>query len=181
VKNKTKLLLTTVIVLMSVGCENVTGPEVIDDARIFIPNARLPIDDNGYYHLELNNNTWQTLHRISGWVVDKDSVAVFGSYVGWISSHYWYLGDTLGYIVNTYLNNEGVYVAVDTSYIIGFDGMEVPTTNSSSRTNQEGEVNTMFAPVTTMRGDTVKVTAYWTDPYNSNDDYEGYTFEIVLD
>ena len=29
-------------------------------------DGRLPIDTNGYYHLELNQNTNQTIHTISG-------------------------------------------------------------------------------------------------------------------
>ena len=31
-------------------------------------DGRLPIDSNGYYHLELNQNTNQTIHTISGTV-----------------------------------------------------------------------------------------------------------------
>ena len=31
-------------------------------------DGRLPMDSNGYYHLELNQNTNQTIHRISGTV-----------------------------------------------------------------------------------------------------------------
>ncbi len=31
-------------------------------------DGRLPIDDNGYYHLELNQNTNQTIHTVSGTV-----------------------------------------------------------------------------------------------------------------
>ena len=179
-KNKTKLLLFTTIILISVGCEDITGPEDID-ARIFIPNARLPIDDNGFYHLELNEGSWQTLHRISGWMADQDSMALFGAYVGWNSSHYWILGDILGYIVHQGLTDDLIYVSYDTTYITGFDGMEVPTANASSRSNQSGEVNTMFAPVWSMIGDTVDVTARWTNPYVSEDDYEYYVFKIVLD
>ena len=31
-------------------------------------DGRLPMDSNGYYHLELNQNTNQTIHRVSGTV-----------------------------------------------------------------------------------------------------------------
>ena len=31
-------------------------------------NGQLPIDSNGYYHLELNQNTNQTIHTVSGTV-----------------------------------------------------------------------------------------------------------------
>ena len=180
-KNKTKLLLFTTIILISVGCEDITGPEASGDTVIFMPNARLPIDENGYYHMNLLEGSWQTLHRISGWTADQDTMATWGTYVGWHSSHYWFLGDTLGYIVDRGLTDDLIYVSYDTTYITGFDGMEVPTANASSRSNQSGEVNTMFAPVWSMIGDTVDVTARWTNPYVSEDDYEYYVFKIVLD
>ncbi len=75
----------------------------------------------------------------------------------WDSNLLWYLGDTLGYIVNQYLNDSGVYVSVDTSYIVGFDGMEVPISNSISYSNSSGEINNMIAPVRSMVGDTMRL------------------------
>jgi hypothetical protein len=39
----------------------------------------------------------------------------------------------------------------------------------------------MFAPVWSMRGDTVDVTARWINPSYSLDEYEYYVFKIVLD
>ncbi len=176
-KNKTKLLLFTTIILISVGCEDITGPEDID-ARIFIPNARLPIDDNGFYHLELNEGSWQTLHRISGWMADQDSMALFGAYVGWNSSHYWILGDILGYIVHQGLTDDLIYVSYDTTYITGFSDFLVPTINCCSYSNSDGEVNTMFGPVWTMRYDTVLVSVgYFDNSYN----FINQSIEIVLD
>ena len=139
-------------------------------------NPRLNVDDNGYYHLELSNN-WQTLHRLSGTAYIND-VPLEVLRVQWESSHYWYLGDTLGYIVNRYLTENGVYVSVDTSYVIGFNGMEVPTINPASYSNAEGEVNTMFAPVRTMKSDTVTIRMYfWNNDYKIVDE----SFYIVLD
>ena len=50
------------------------GCTVEDDIYIEPPiptldiDGRLPIDDNGYYHLELNQNTNQTIHTVSGTV-----------------------------------------------------------------------------------------------------------------
>ena len=176
-KNKMSLLLTIILVLMSVGCEDITGPEDID-ARIFIPNARLPIDDNGFYHLELNEGSWQTLHRISGWMADQDSMALFGAYVGWNSSHYWILGDTLGYIVHQGLTDDLIYVSYDTTYITGFSDFLVPTINCCSYSNSDGEVNTMFGPVWTMRYDTILVSVGYID-YSYN--VINQSIEIVLD
>ena len=122
-------------------------------------------------------DTWQTLHRLSGTAYIND-VPLEVLRVQWESSHYWYLGDTLGYIVNRYLTTEGVYVTIDTSYVTGFNGMEVPTINPASYSNGEGEVNTMFAPVQTMKSDTVTIRMYfWNNDYELIDE----SFYIVLD
>ena len=91
----------------------------------------------------------------------------------WESDLYWYLGDTLGYVITQYLNDNIVYVTVDTSYMIGFNGMEVPTSNRLSYSNSYGQLNNMIAPVKSMIGDTLRLTARW---------YDGEeTFNIVLD
>ena len=60
-------------------------------------------------------------------------------------------------VIWEHLNNSGVYVSVDTSYIIGFNGMEVPTSNSISYSNSSGEINNMIAPVRSMVGDTMRL------------------------
>ena len=75
----------------------------------------------------------------------------------WSSNLYWLLGDTLGYIVNQNLNDEGMYVSTDTSYITGFNGFEVQTINCCSYSNKYGEVNTMIGVVKQMIGDTMRV------------------------
>ena len=133
----------------------------------------LPLDMNGYYHLEIDRSRWQTIHRVSGVVTDDNHNFVENFWIEWDSDLYWVLGDTLGYIINRYLNNSGVYVSVDTSYIIGFSGMEVPTSNIISYSNSYGEFNNMIAPVRNMIGDTLRLTADW---FYSKD-----IIEIVLD
>jgi hypothetical protein len=40
---------------------------VLEEPTLVI-DGRLPIDDNGYYHLELNQDTNQTIHTVSGTV-----------------------------------------------------------------------------------------------------------------
>ena len=74
---------------------------------------------------------------------------------------YWYLGDTLGYFIRRVINADGHYVSLDTSYAIGFDGMEVPTINPASYSNGKGEINTMFAPIKIMVGDTAVVSVFY--------------------
>ncbi len=76
---------------------------------------------------------------------------------------YWYLGDTLGYVVKRGLTDNLVYVSYDTVYVTGFNGMEVPTSNQTSYSNSNGELNNMIAPIQTMVGDTMKLTANWHD------------------
>ena len=168
------------ICLLFISCEDQADKDGNNENEIeivFNLEPRLDQDNNGYYHLELNTTTFQTLHRLSGHIYgDGQPLDVVKFY--WESSHYWILGDTLGYIVNTGLTDQMVYVSIDTSYIIGFEGFEVPTINSSSYSNSEGEVNTMFGPVWTMRYDTVLVSVgYFTD-YTT---FESQSIEIVLD
>ena len=130
-----RLLFITCLFFFS--CKDQTnddGNNENDESYTIEIDARLPVDNNGNYHLTLERNNWQTLHRVSGHV-SSDGYAVENFWVEWDSNLLWYMGDTLGYIVNQFLNNSGVYVSVDTSYIIGFNGMEVPTSNSISYSN----------------------------------------------
>jgi len=122
-------------------------------------DTRLGIDSNGYYHLQLGQE-WQTLHRISGQVSEVANEYEL-TRVEWTSSHYWLIGDTLGYVVhqNWTLNDNGyLYLNNDTSYVTWFDGQEVTTINNASYSTMDGEINTMFAPVQTMEGDTITIT-----------------------
>jgi len=101
------------IFLIFFGCTDVFESLEEDDydedsnsSYIFEIEPRLPIDENGYYHLTLNRNSWQTLHRISGHVTNEDGSPVFYYWVEWESNLYWYLGDTLGYIVKRGLTDD---------------------------------------------------------------------------
>ena len=177
---KKALLLVVSLLFIFIGCENFTTNNDNNEDEIeavFNLDPRLDQDDNGYFHLELDPTSFQTIHRISGHIYgDGEPLDVVRFY--WESSHYWILGDTLGYIVNIGLTDQMVYVSIDTSYIIGFEGFEVPTINCCSYSNSEGEVNTMFAPVWTMRYDTVLVSVGYLN-YNYN--FISQSIEIVLD
>ena len=61
----------------------------------------------------------------------------------------------MGYIVNLYSNNNGIYVSKDTSYVYSFTGFEVPTTNYMSSSKQSGEIINRISPVKSMIGDTM--------------------------
>ena len=177
---KKALLLVVSLLFIFIGCENFTTNNDNNEDEIeavFNLDPRLDQDDNGYFHLELDPTSFQTIHRISGHIYgDGEPLNVVRFY--WESSHYWILGDTLGYIVNIGLTDQMVYVSIDTSYIIGFEGFEVPTINCCSYSNSEGEVNTMFAPVWTMRYDTVLVSVGY---INNNYNFISQSIEIVLD
>jgi hypothetical protein len=48
----------------------------------------------------------------------------------------------------------------DTTYITWFEGHEVPIVNSISYQTNDGEINTMIAPVRSMIYDTLSIRAY---------------------
>ena len=147
---KTLLLL----LLFCIGCEKQDA--IFHDEIEFVIEPGLEQDTNGYYHLPLNPEKLQTLHRISGHVYcDGEPLEVVR--FTWESSHYWVLNDTVGYIVQQGLTDDLVYVNYDTTYITGFSNFTVPTVNCCSYSNANGEVNTMFAPTRTMKLDTVVV------------------------
>lgn len=169
-KKRTRNLIRNILIgisaLLLIGCEDTYYEK--EPFISFDWDVRLPIDENGYYHLEMDRNNFQTLHRISGNVSEENIM------VNWESDLYWVLGDTLGYIVKSGYTDDLVYVAYDTVYVTGFEGELVRTTNWTSYSNSKGEINNMIAPVKTMIGDTLNVGAYY-----------GYelieVFSIVLD
>ena len=173
---KTLGVILSVVSLLIIGCsDNRIGNN--SDELFFDIDVRLPLDENGYYHLEMSRSTWQTLHRISGSVYTNDEPAELIRF-DWYSSHYWYIGDTLGYIVEYDLTGDLEYVGYDTSYVTWFNGSEVPTSNCCSYSNSDGEVNNMIAPVQSMIGDTITISYVYRDYSNSLN--EG-NVNIVLD
>ena len=91
-------------------------------------DGRLPIDDNGYYHLELNQNTHQTIHRITGVIPDYEFYQE-PMKVEWSSNLTWYLQ-----------NEWEVTTANPSSYVI------------------DGNVWNVIGPIYTMIGDTLILT-----------------------
>lgn len=138
-------------------------------------DARLPIDTNGLYHLVLLPGGVQTIHRISGRVsyagqpLHSGLTANEAIRVIWESSHYWRIDSPLVVIVQRSCPHRadvlcmyeisGHRPAQETVILPQFTGMEVPTVNCCSYSAADGEVNSMFAPVTWMAGDTVEITA----------------------
>ncbi len=171
--------------IMIQGCQD-KYPDYDDIELVY--NISLPQDENGFYHLPLTNN-WQTIKRLSARLISmhaenrdswqRDLVETIMVY--WESSHYWVLNDTLGYIVKRGLTDDLKYVNYDTVYVLGFGGQIVTTVNSQSYpTNIEPtiyEVNTVFAPVQSMAGDTVTV---WTYFWDLNTQYVEKQVQIIL-
>ena len=128
--------------------------------------------------MTLNNGTWQTVKTIYGHVY-RDGSPMNTLKFGWASSHYWVLNDTLGYIVDIGLNEQYQYIAYDTTFITGFSGFEVPCVNGSSYSREDGMVNTVIAPVKSMRGDTMTILYGWYDDWKGEE--KTGNFKVILD
>ena len=91
-----KLIRNTLLALsiFVIGCED--NQEIYDEIDL-VYNINLPVDDNGYYHLTINRNKWQTIHRFSGLVTDSNDKPLDVVRFEWTSNLYWVLGDTLGF------------------------------------------------------------------------------------
>ena len=156
-------------------------PNEEDKTSIYVYiNPRLPQDENGFFHLTLNRNKWQTIHRFSGLVTDEDDNPLDVVRFEWSSNLYWVLGDTLGYIIKSGLTDDMVYVSYDTIYVIGFSGQEVPTINPASYSNAKGEFNQMAGFVRNMIGDTARIeVSYGVREVTGNSNV--IRFSVVLD
>tara|TARA_Y100000385_G_C12828977_1_gene523668 strand:+ start:48 stop:677 length:630 start_codon:yes stop_codon:yes gene_type:complete len=131
------------------------------------PTYQLSKDSNGFYNLNLDRNTNQTIQRITGRILRNGYPLVdLGSgaqpkNINWESNLYWWLleGDTVANITYTYLNLfTGELVYVNLPPLINWKEVIVPTINENSYSNQEtGIVNTVIAPIQEMIGDTMKI------------------------
>ena len=176
VKRTINTLITLSVFNLFIGCGDVDNEL---EPITFQLDARLEIDNNGYYRLPLDMSNWQTLHRISGHLY-RSGRPMNVTKFGWSSNLYWLMGDTLGHVIaNNGLTDDLVYVAYDTTYITWFSGYEVPIVNGSSYSREDGEVNTMIAPVKSMLGDTATIYYGYHDPWTYEDTYG--EFYIIFD
>ena len=136
-------------------------------------------DDNDYFHLTIDRNNWQTLYRVRGIVKKNDVPEPFMKF-SWESNLYWELGDTLGYYIHRGLTDDLEYVSYDTTYVTGFEGTLVPTSNTTSVSGEDGEVSNMIAPVQSMIGDTLILSWVYYDWIYGNYAGEG-SISIILD
>ena len=116
-----------IVGLLLLSCD-VTDDNIIRLEPTLELDGRLPIDNNGYYRLELRQDVHQTIHAISGTVgntTDWDEPMK----VEWDSNLTWYLQ-----------NEWEVTTANPASYVV------------------DGKVNNVIGPVKTMVGDTLILT-----------------------
>ena len=159
-------ILTLVIgfgALMLTGCEK---DEILltDDYTLEL-NPRLDTTNDGYYRLKLNSsdNSEQTIHRISGSLLNYGKEPYPPQKVDWESSHTWTLQDTTYVVVRRTINVLGQWVTIDTTYVTQFAGFIVPTINPASYSGTNGEINTVIAPIDNMLGDTMIVKCKFRD------------------
>ena len=111
-----------VVILFLTSCEKEDIQSY--DLPILELDGRLPLDENGYYHLKLNPTSNQTIHRITGKVLNTTEPTK----VSWWGNLTW-----------------------------KYKGEIVPTINDVSYVGRGGEINTVIAPIYSMRYDTLKV------------------------
>lgn len=126
------------------------------DSNSLVLDGRLPQDANGYYHLQLNPNTNQTTHRVTGTIKNTSEPIK----VEWESNLYWWLwkNETVARITKTYINQfTGQLTYVNLPPLTNWRDVLIPTCNAASYSGTGGEINTMIAPVNKMRGDTLRL------------------------
>jgi hypothetical protein len=124
-------------------------------------DSRLPKDINGYSVFNLYSTQTQNIHTISG------SIKVNGKIpneprekVEWESSHYWTIkyGDTIGTIYRRMWRGLGWQI-VDSIKVVNLKTSQVPTINSACYNSADGSINTVIAPMWSMKGDTMTIVA----------------------
>ena len=131
------------------------------------PRFKLSKNIDGFYELNLNRNSNQTIQRISGQLlrngkpIEDISSGTQSKKVEFSSNLFWWLmeGDLVANITYTYINYfTGLLTYVNLPPIINWKDELVPTINSSGYTNSEtGVFNTVIAPIREMVGDTMKI------------------------
>ena len=116
-----------IVGLLLLSC-NVTDDDIIRLEPTLELDGRLPIDNNGYYRLQLNDSSFQTIHTISG-TVGNTLYWDEPMKVEWDSNLSWYLQ-----------NEFEVSTANPASYVV------------------DGKVMNVIGPVQTMVGDTLILT-----------------------
>jgi hypothetical protein len=123
----------------------------------------LVIDVNGYYHLKLIPNSNQQLHRITGRILVNGKEPIPAENIEWESNLYWWIrkGNVVADITKSYINYyTGQYTIVNLPSMIASKDELVPTINKTSYSGTKGEINTIIAPISEMKGDTMIIKAF---------------------
>ena len=124
-------------------------------------DTRLPKDVNGYSHFKLYSSTTQNIHTISGTITNNGRVPDNPrEKAEWESSHYWTLkqGDTIGTIYRRTWRGLGWQI-VDSIKVVNLKTSQVPTINPVCYNSADGSINTVIAPMWSMKGDTLTIVA----------------------
>jgi hypothetical protein len=178
-----KKLIPLLILFSACTKEDVIVPQKnytfsIDSVLTQTGKNSLPKDANGYYHLKLISNANQQLYRVTGRILIDGKEPIPAEKIEWQSNLYWWLrkGDTSAYISKSYINYyTGQYTIISLPPMIVSKDELVPIINKSSYSGKNGEMNTIIAPISEMKGDTMVIQAF-----NYNAKKTIYT-KVILD
>ena len=99
------LILIGTIVVMVLLSSCTIDDYYLDDVPTLELDGRLPLDDNGYYHLTLNPYSNQTIHRLTGRVLNT----IEPTKVSWWSNLTWELNGESVPTINgsSYVSDDG--------------------------------------------------------------------------
>jgi hypothetical protein len=135
----------------------------IDSVLTQTGTKSLVIDANGYYHLKIIPNSNQQPHRVTGRILVNGKEPIPAEVIEWESNLYWWIrrGDTSAYITKTYINYyTGQYTIINLPPMIASKDELVPTINKASYSGTNGEINTVIAPISEMKGDTMVIKVF---------------------
>ena len=138
----------------------------------------LPKDQNGFYHLKITSTGTPQSHRVTGRILVNGKEPIPAENIEWESNLYWWIrkGDTAAYISKSYINYfTGQFTIVSLPPMIVSKDELVPTINKASYSGTNGEINTIIAPISEMKGDTMVIKAF-----NYNAKKTIYT-KVILD
>jgi hypothetical protein len=122
----------------------------------------LPKDQNGLYQLKITSVGTPQSHRVTGRVLVNGKEPFPPEKISFESNLFWWLrqGDTTAIITQSYVNYfTNQFTIINLPSMIASKDELVPTTNSSSYSGTNGEVNTIIAPIREMIGDTLVLKA----------------------
>jgi hypothetical protein len=118
----------------------------------------LPKDQNGLYHLKITSIGTPQSHRVTGRILVNGREPYPNEKISFESNLFWWLrrGDTTATITQAYVNYfTGQFTIVNLPPLIANKDELVPTTNKSSYSGTNGEINNIIAPIREMIGDTM--------------------------